>query len=292
MVNTVSRSSNEQTVSGLLRVTRFGNLVILVLGQYFTAVFLAGGDRSFVNIITSERMLLLSLSTALIAAGGYVINDYYDIKIDLINKPDRVVVGKYLKRRVAMFIHIFLSLAGVALGLVVSWKLALINFLSAGLLWLYSNQLKRLPMVGNLAVALLTGLSIYIVHFIFPDGHALVIAYALFAFCFTLIREIIKDMEDVKGDTTFGCKTLPVVMGIRKTKWVIYGLSFLFVASLVLLSFIFVGKQLAVFSAGLVIPLAWLMYHLQRADTVAAFHQLSNYCKIIMLAGILSMILF
>jgi 4-hydroxybenzoate polyprenyltransferase len=237
-------------------------------------------------------MFLLSLSTALIAAGGYVINDYYDVKIDLINKPGRVVVGKYMKRRVAMFIHIFLSLAGVFLGFIVSWKLAVINFLSAGLLWLYSNQLKRMPVVGNLSVALLTGLSIYIVHLIFPDGHAMVIAYALFAFCFTLIREIIKDMEDLKGDSTFGCKTLPVVVGIRKTKWFIYGLSILFVITLVALSFIFVGKELAIFSGGLLIPLAWLMHHLSRADTVASFHRLSNYCKVIMLIGILSMILF
>jgi 4-hydroxybenzoate polyprenyltransferase len=227
-----------EEVSGLLRVTRIWNLIILVVGQYFTALFLARGDRSFMDILLSERMFLLSLSTALIAAGGYVINDYYDVKIDLINKPGRVVVGKYMKRRVAMFIHIFLSLAGVILGFIVSWKLAVVNFLSAGLLWLYSNQLKRMPVVGNVSVALLTGLSIYIVHLIFPDGHAMVIAYALFAFCFTLIREIIKDMEDLKGDSTFGCKTLPVVVGIRKTKWFVYGLSILFVITLVALSFI------------------------------------------------------
>jgi len=288
----VPQSPYHYTVSGLLRVTRIWNLLILVLSQYFTAIFLAAGELTAWQVIRSERMFLLSLSSALIAAGGYVINDYYDIKIDLINKPERVVVGKYVRRRVAMFIHIFLSLVGVALGFIVSWKLAVINLLSAALLWLYSNQLKRLPVVGNLSVALLTGLSIYIVHLIFSEGHAMVIAYSLFAFCFTMIREIIKDMEDLKGDSTFGCRTLPVVIGIRKTKWFIYALSVLFVATLVFLSFIFVGRELAVFCTGLLLPIAWLIYHLRKADTVAAFRKLSNHCKVIMLAGILSMILF
>ena len=127
---------------------------------------------------------------------------------------------------------------------------------------------------------------------IYTEGHALVIAYSLFAFCFTMIREVIKDMEDVKGDATFGCRTLPLVIGIRKTKWFIYGLSIVFVTVLVILSFIFVGRELAVFSAGLIIPLTWLLFLLSRADTVAAFRRLSNYCKVIMLAGILSMVLF
>ena len=130
------RSPLFRALSGLLRVTRIWNLVILVAGQYFTAIFLASGDLPVQYIITSTRMFLLSLSSAMIAAAGYVINDYYDIKIDLINKPDRVVVGKLMRRRVAMFMHIALSLGGVFLGLLVSWKLALVNFLSAGLLWL------------------------------------------------------------------------------------------------------------------------------------------------------------
>ncbi len=280
------------TFSGLLRIIRFWNLVILVLAQYFTAIFLASGDSSWSEVLRNERMFILSLSTALIAAAGYVINDYYDVKIDLINKPQRVVVGKFMKRRVAMFFHILFSLLGISLGFMVSWKLALINFLSAGLLWLYSNQLKRLPVVGNLSVAVLTGISIYIVHLIYGDEQALVLAYSLFATLFTMIREIIKDMEDVKGDATFGCRTLPVVVGLRKTKWFIYLLSIVFVLVLVTLSTIFAGQDLTIFSAGLILPISWLFYKLSSADTVEEYGRLSTYCKLIMLAGIASMIFF
>lgn len=277
---------------GLLKVIRTWNLLIIVLAQYGAALFLASGERGFNDIFFDRRLFLLSLSSILIAAAGYIINDYYDVKIDLINKPTRVVIGKELRRRVAMFFHIIFSFSGIVIGFFLSWKIGLINIFSVGMLWLYSNQLKRLPFVGNVSVAMLTGLSIYVVHYIFSEGHTLIIAYAAFAFSFTLIREIIKDMEDVKGDTAFGCRTLPVLYGIRRTKWVIYGLSVLFVLTLCLLSYNYVGRNLAVFSAALVVPLAYLWWRLNKADTVREFGFLSRYCKLIMLIGILSMILF
>jgi len=279
-------------LAGLLKITRIWNLLIIALAQYFTALFLASGEASLDTVFFSPRLFLMTSASVLIAAAGYIINDYYDVKIDLINKPRRVVIGRELRRRVAMFFHILFSLSGIMIGFTLSWKVGVINMFSAGLLWLYSNQLKRLPFVGNFSVALLTGLSIYIVHFIFPGGHTLVIAYAAFAFSFTMIREIIKDMEDVRGDTAFGCRTLPVIWGIRRTKWVIYGLSVLFVLTLCLLSYLYIGKALALFSVGLVFPLTFLAYRLSRADTMKEFGFLSKYCKYVMLAGILSMILF
>lgn len=280
------------SLSGFIKVTRFWNLIIIVLAQYFTAVFLINEGKDLIAYLQDIRLFLLSLSSVLIAAAGYIINDYYDIKIDLINKPKRVVVGRILKRRVAMVAHTVLSLTGVGLGLVLSWKIGVINFFCALLLWLYSNQLKRMPFVGNFAVALLTGLSIYIIDILYQSGNLMVIAYALFAFSFTLIREIIKDMEDLKGDATFGCRTLPVVYGLRKTKKIIYALSVAFLAGLCLLAYIFVGKAVALFCLGLVFPMGLLAYMLSKADTVKDFNYLSNYCKVVMLLGILSMIIF
>ncbi len=279
-------------LEGLLKITRIWNLLIIALAQYFATLFLASGGKSFEELFFSPRLFLLTSASVLIAAAGYIINDYYDVKIDLINKPRRVVIGKALRRRVAMFFHILFSMSGIFIGFLLSWKVGLINTFSAGLLWLYSNQLKRLPFVGNFSVALLTGLSIYVVHFLFPAGHTMLLAYAAFAFSFTMIREIIKDMEDVRGDTAFGCRTLPVIWGIRRTKWVIYGLSVLFVLTLCLLAWLYVGTDLALFSMGLVVPLAYLAFRLSRADTVKEFGFLSKYCKYVMLAGILSMMLF
>lgn len=280
------------SLSGFIQVTRFWNLLIIVLAQYFTAVFLVNHGRELYYYLSDIRLFLLSFSSVLIAAAGYIINDYYDVKIDLINKPHRVVVGRILKRRVAMVAHSVLNFMGIGLGFVLSWQIGVINLACALLLWLYSNQLKRMPLVGNLSVALLTGLSIYIVDVLYQSGNLMVIAYALFSFSFTLIREIIKDMEDLRGDATFGCRTLPVVYGIRKTKNFIYGLSIAFLGGLSFLSYAFVGREMTIFCLGLVIPLGLLSYKLAQADTIKDFNYLSNYCKVIMLLGILSMIIF
>lgn len=268
----------------LLRLTRFGNLVIIGLAQYFTAYFLVS-----TNTLNDFRLFLLSTSTVLIAAAGYIINDYYDIKIDYINKPDRVVIGKSIPRRFAILFHTLFSVSGVAIGFYLSWQIGIVNFLSAFLLWWYSNNLKRLPFVGNLSIGFLTALSIYIVAMLYAGTPALILIYALFAFFMTLVREIIKDMEDLKGDSTFGCKTLPIIWGFRKTKQFVYGIMLVFSVSVIILDFTYTILPSVFFISFLFIPLLWLMFRLYRADTVKDFSWLSSFCKVIMLLGILSM---
>jgi 4-hydroxybenzoate polyprenyltransferase len=272
------------TLNALLRLTRFWNLVIIGLAQYFTSFFLVGPYTA-----TDWHLLVLSLSTVIIAAGGYIINDYYDVKIDLINKPERVVVGQSITRRYAILFHTFLSFTGVALGFLLSWKIALINFCSAFLLWLYSNNLKRQPFIGNLTVAALTGFSIALINWLYKTDYVIVNVYAAFAFFMTLVREIIKDMEDLKGDVTYGCKTLPIVFGIRKTKIVLYVLLCSFIAIVVFIHFSFTPLPIYYFVIFLFLPLLILFIRLLRADTKNDFYNLSTLSKIIMLLGILSM---
>jgi 4-hydroxybenzoate polyprenyltransferase len=268
----------------MLRLTRFWNLVIIAVSQFFTSLTLVNP-----NSIFDPRLFLLSVSTVLIAAAGYIINDYYDVKIDLINKPERVVIGKNITRRYAILFHTVLSFTGVGIGFLLSWRIGVVSFGSAFLLWWYSNYLKRLPLAGNVVVAILTGLAIEMINLLFEVNNHLVTIYALFAFFMTLVREIIKDMEDLKGDNTFGCKTLPIIWGPRRTKWVIYILLFIFSVTVVLLNYFLVGLPMLYFGIFLFIPLGWLLVKLIRADTVRDFYLLSLFCKGIMLLGILSM---
>ena len=273
-------------IESILKLTRFWNLLIIGLAQYFTAVFLVG---KWSSVLVDFRFFFLCLSTVCIAAAGYIINDYYDVKIDLINKPDRVVVGKNITRRFAILFHVLFSGLGIMVGLLLSWRLALVDVFSVFLLWLYSNNLKRLPFIGNFTVALLTGISIYCVDIFYKTGNSLIIIYALFSFFMTLVREIIKDMEDLKGDNTFGCRTLPIVLGIRKTKIVIYVILIIFSLTVLVLNRFYAGLQMYYFLIFLFTPLAILLSRLIRADTIKDYSWLSNFCKIIMLLGILSM---
>ncbi len=275
---------SKKIITALFRLTRTWNLLILVFAQYFTAWFLLKAD-----IFTDWRLLLLCASSALIAAGGYVINDYYDVKIDLVNNPNRVVVGRSVPRRHAILLHGLLSVVGIGLAVFVSWWIVAINIFSVSLLWFYSNLLKRLPFVGNFAVALLTGLSIGVLNILYDVFNPLVIVYAVFAFFMTLVREIIKDMEDLKGDNTYGCKTIPIVWGIRKTKNLLYVIIGFFGVAVLLINQLYVKLQVIYFLMLLFVPLAWLVAQLVKADTKKDYSWLSSFCKVIMLLGILSM---
>jgi 4-hydroxybenzoate polyprenyltransferase len=277
-------SHRKNFIQSLLKLTRFGNLLIIAFAQYFTAACLIG-----LHTLNDVKLHLLISSTVMIAAAGYIINDYYDVKIDYINKPDRVVIGKAITRRYAILYHVILSILGILGGLICSLKIGAINTLSVFLLWFYSNNLKRLPFIGNLTVALLTGFSVLLVDFLYQAVNPLILTYATFAFFMTLIREIIKDIEDLKGDNTFGCKTLPIIFGLRKTKYIIYAIVTCFVAMVLLLNHFYPLLPLSYYLIFLFVPLLLFLYRLLRADMKKDFSNLSSLCKAIMLLGILSM---
>ena len=205
-----------------LKMIRVANLVIIAVTQYLTAIFLASPGDNLRSVVLDKGLFLLVLSTVFIAGAGYIINDYYDVKIDFVNKPKRVVVGKTLSRRWVVIGHLVLNIAAIGIGFYLSTTIGIINLIAAFSLWIYSNQLKRLPFIGNLIIGGLTGLTVLVVGQYFSERAYLILCYAVFAGFITLVREIIKDMEDLKGDERFGCKTLPIVWGIPNTKKFIY----------------------------------------------------------------------
>ncbi|UXP33635.1 geranylgeranylglycerol-phosphate geranylgeranyltransferase [Reichenbachiella agarivorans] len=273
-----------------LRLSRVNNLIIIFFTQYITAIFLLGEPVHFMQVITDFKLFALVLGTVIIAASGYYINDYYDIKIDLINKPDKVIVGRNLKRRPVLLAHLMMSLLGILMGAWVSPWLGLVNLGCAVLLWWYSNQFKRLPFVGNFVVALMTGCTLLVLGIYYHTTDLLLMVYAFFAFGITLIREIIKDIEDKEGDAQYGGLTLPIALGTRRTKYVLY---FLMLCFLIFLSYFLyrLGSQkLTVYFLILLLPYLRFVYLLIKADTKIAFTHLSNYCKWLIVAGIFSII--
>jgi 4-hydroxybenzoate polyprenyltransferase len=275
-----------------LYLIRFPNLLLIVLSQALVQASLLSPGLDWPGI-AEPGFLKLTLATVFIAAAGYIINDYYDIKIDAINKPERVVVGKAIRRRPAMFTHMVLSFIGIALGFWLSIPVGLINLGAVLLLWGYSARFKKMPLVGNVVVALLSASMLLVVAVYAGKLNNITISYAVFAFLISLIREIIKDMEDVRGDASFDCRTLPIVLGIRRAKYVLYPIIAMFQAFLLLVIFHPVtGTGFDVYMLLLVLlPSVWLTVKLVRADRKRDFTYLSNLGKFIMLTGILSMLL-
>ncbi|MGA0557603.1 geranylgeranylglycerol-phosphate geranylgeranyltransferase [Larkinella sp. VNQ87] len=276
-------------VLGFLRLIRVQNLLIIVATQYFARVTLIGPRDNWPSLLLDTKLFLLSLSTVCIAAAGYIINDYFDIKIDIVNKPERVIIGRYLKRQIAMGAHQALNFLGVLIGFYLSKWIFVVNVLSVTLLWFYSSKFKREPFIGNFVVAFLTALALIVLAVYYRKQVDLLLIYALFSFVITLVREIIKDMEDVKGDARFGCRTLPIIWGLRRTKQVLYGIIAAFILSLFAIAYLLGNEQLFWMFVILLIPIAWLVYRLFRADTKRDFSYLSSLCKLIMLIGVVSM---
>lgn len=260
------------------------------------------------------NFVLICLSSILIAAAGYIINDYFDLNIDLVNKPDKLVVDKVIKRRWTIFWHIALSTAGVAIGFYVDytthiWLLGFSNAACVFLLFVYSTTFKRKFLIGNVLISVLTAWVILVItwceyNHLMRSHNGLnadvilrdTFLYAGFAFVISLIREVVKDMEDIEGDRKYGCKTMPIAWGINATK--VFVAVWIIVITGVLVMVQVYAMRLhwwmsVVYSLiAIVAPLVWIFIKLYKAYTSKDFHALSTAIKLVMFTGILSMIFF
>ena len=285
--------------TALPTLVRWPNLLIMLLCLALVRAGLLLPELPLRQSLLVPRFGLLVLAALLVAAAGYIINDYYDVKIDAINRPDRLVIGRVVNRRKAMLAHMVLSGAGVLLAGWLHPVLGLVTLGTAALLWGYSARFKRVALVGNLSIATLTAALVLLPELQLQlqrhDSHSVVWPYALAAFLLTVVREIVKDVEDMRGDAQHGCRTLPLVWGVARTKWV----AGFFLACLALLTLGATGRllvsrhwPLATWLLLLVLlPMAQLTRLLIRADRRWHFRHLSAWCKGIMLAGVLSMTL-
>jgi 4-hydroxybenzoate polyprenyltransferase len=255
--------------------------------------------------------LLLVAATVFVTAGGYVINDYFDIKTDLINKG-KVIVGTKIPRRQAMMWHNIFNIAGVSSGFYISWKagyiwLGTLFLMVSGLLYFYSASYKRQFLIGNIIVAVLTALVPMLV--VFYEWPALykyytinaitlpkinlifywVGGFALFAFLTTITREIIKDIEDFEGDAAYGRNTVPVVIGVPSAKIVSLSLIIITVALIYLTWYFFINDTITLIyiSAAVVLPLLYAIYIVVISSNRKQLHSASRIMKIVMLTGIL-----
>ncbi len=301
------------------KLIRWTNLLFIVLTQmlfrYFILPFVyLVGHPGYESIKLSEGLFyLLVLASVCIAGAGYIINDYFDVNIDQVNKSSKVIIGKYIKRRTAILLHALLSFAGLVLSIYIGYKIHNIlipffNFFSIVILWFYSSTFKKKILIGNILISLLTAWVIFVLtlsEYRFRiSPHDIVwqrllkvsFIYAGFAFIISLIREVIKDMEDMEGDMKYGCKTMPIVWGLPVSKvftgvWIVVLAGVLVAIQIYVVQFGWWLSALYSFIA-IIIPLIWVLCKLYKATTSQQFHQLSSAVKLIMLAGILSMIFF
>lgn len=277
-------------VNGLFLITRVNNLIILFFTQYFTAIFLFTHGERGQRLSQDTGLLLVALGTILIAAAGYLINDYHDVKIDAINRPHKLLVGKLIQRRHILIIYGVFNVIALISGFFVSYQILALHLFSIFSLWVYSSYLKKTAFWGNLLIAVLTGLSVLIVAVYYNQNFKLVGLYAALAFFVSLIREIVKDIEDMRGDKQFGGRTLPIIYGQRGAKVFVYVISAVFIICMY-----YFGSGIGIWSFSVIsyiviLETIFLNYFIFWADTKDKYHFCSNFCKAILLSGVISMI--
>lgn len=281
-----------------LKLIRYQNLLIILVTQAFAFYFL--DVQTKVNDLLDMSFIFICIITFLAASAGYIINDYMDVYLDLVNKPEKVIVGNIISRRWAMFLHLVLNIVALSMAWSLNKNVFLLTFICIALLWLYSQFLKKTYLAGNLVVAFLTSFTIFILYFINQNLNSnAIITYAVFAFFTTLIREIIKDTEDLRGDELFKAKTLPIVLGVRRTKNVLFYLQLTLVALTFMLNGLFgalsdasskINFLFSIYTTFFVlVPMIFIIWLIKTADTKADFSRLSLYSKLIMITGIISM---
>jgi 4-hydroxybenzoate polyprenyltransferase len=290
--------------SAFLRLIRWPNLVFIGLTQVLF-YYIVVQPSDFAPFLFG----CLCAASILIAAAGYIINDYFDLNIDRVNKPEKLVIEKVIKRRSAILWHWFLSGLGVLLSVYVSWKLrnpivGLANIGCVVLLWFYSTTFKRTLLIGNVVISLLTAwviIVLFVCEIRLPYGYNLsrtfkyAIVYGGFAFIISLIREVVKDIEDVDGDTRHGCRTMPIVWGINVAKVFAATWLVVLISALAVIQFYFLPRaQWIMIAYGILfidLPLLWILRKLYTAQSKTDYHLLSGVIKGVMLAGILSIVL-
>ncbi len=315
-------------LKAFLQLVRWPNLVFIILTQvafyYFVMLGTYGNEMQYLKV-TTPLLLILILASVCIAAGGNIINDYFDINIDVINKPSKVIIGNGINKRYAILLHFILSFVGVSLSFYISyalqqsfWWLGWCNLIAVFVLIFYSASLKKKLLTGNIVIAVLTAWVIVVLllsQFRLNYTNAVVanidkqiaanyyaklvrigLLYAAFAFIITLIREVVKDMEDVIGDTKHGCRTMPIVWGLQVCKVFVAVWSIVLVAMLLLVQF-YVLQYAWYFAIlycliAVIVPLIFTLTVLAKSFESTHFHTLSTLYKYIMLTGILSMIFF
>ena len=277
-------------ILGAFYVVRIHNIFLLLLAQYLTSIFILSGFESW-KIIFDNNLFLVILCSTICIVSGFIINDYYDTKKDSINTPIKFKLGESINDKTKLFLYFFLNLLVVLVSSLISMRAIVFFSIYIFFIWFYSHKLRKLVFIGNLFYSILTITPFFAILLYFKKIEFIIIAYALFLFFILLLKDIVKDMKNLKGDFSANHKTIPVVFGESFTKTLISLLSIINIF-LILNLFLNFNSGFMYFYYFLALAvMVYFMFKLYHSKSTAQYLFLHNLLRFLITAGVFSIVL-
>lgn len=275
----------------LFSVVRGYNILLIILAQYLASIYILSPNLPLRQVVFDSNLLAIVLATAMVIASGYIINNFYDAEKDLINKPHKTMLDRLVSQRFKLSTYFLLNFLAVFVASYVSFKAVV--FFSAYIfgIWFYSHKLKKMAFVGNFISATLAITPFFVVFVYYRNFETVIFVHALFLFLLILAREMIKDLENIKGDIAQNYKTIPVILGVKFSKYLIAVLILLTLIPSLLLIFKFDVGKMMYFFVGCIFLLILFLVLLFKSDAKIHYVWLHNILKFIIISGVFSILL-
>ncbi|OXA92835.1 geranylgeranylglycerol-phosphate geranylgeranyltransferase [Flavobacterium hercynium] len=290
-------------IVSLFSVVRGYNIPIIILAQYLSAIFILAPDKRALDILLDFKLFLIVFASAITIASGYIINNFYDSQKDLINRPTKSMLDRLVSQKTKLSVYFSLNFLAVLLALIVSWRAFLFFSCYIFLIWFYSHKIKKYVIVGNLTSALLAVVPFFAILLYFYnkilfeelENHtshfAVISAHAMFLFLLLLIREMIKDLENLKGDLANDYQTIPILYNETISKRIITGLTILTILPVYILINIYDVGYMDIYFYVCLMVLIFSLIYLWKSDSKEHYLRLHNVLKFLIVSGVFCIVL-
>jgi 4-hydroxybenzoate polyprenyltransferase len=283
-----SRNQKDMLIKffSMFSVVRGYNILIVVIAQYLASVYIMAHNRPLGDVILDLNLFFLVLASAVTIAGGYIINSFYDSEKDLINRPNKTMLDSLVSQNTKLSFYFILNFMAAVMASYVSFRAVVFFSIYIFGIWLYSHKLKKLPLIGNLTSAVLTITPFFAIFLYYKNFELVIFVHAIFLFLIISMRELTKDLENIKGDIALDYKTIPVVYGVKASKIMLTVLVVLtLIPAYFLTNYFPIGKMNYFFYLSLIL-LVFFVVLLWRSSSKSQFLLLHNILKLIILAGV------
>lgn len=278
-------------VISFFSVIRGYNILVLVLAQYLTSMFILAPELPLYKVLFDPNLFFLVLATATVIAAGYIINNFYDSEKDLINRPHKTMLDRFVSQRTKLSVYFILNLIGVFFASYVSFRTVVFFSIYIFVIWLYSHRLKKIPFFGNLVASVLTITPFFAIFIYYKNFDTVIFVHAAFLYIIIVMRELVKDLENMKGDLLQGYKTIPIVYGEKLSKKLLGGLTILSFIPVYFLIWHFEIGHMHYFFYGAIALLLGFLLMLLLSKFKWQYLLLHNMLKLLIVAGIFGILL-